>query len=189
MSEKLSSGEILIAEYNYIAQTVFQANEDRSRVASFYMITFGSFIAALITYRFDFAPEQQVWVGWGFAGLFLALALMGLLTVLQLARLRHAWFEGLAAMDRIKEYYITGSKGLEAAFAWRSTTVPQKFKVSSVGFMLVVQVAILGGAALGTAVFFITLAASGSGWLLPAFVLAIAFCLLQLDMYRTMLKK
>src|SRR5438552_2049547 len=114
MPEKpsLTAGEMLIAEYNYIAQAVFQANEDRSRVASFYMITFGSFIAALITYRFNFVPEQPAWVHWGFAGLFLALAMMGLLTILQLARLRHAWFEGLEAMNQIKEYYIASFKGL-----------------------------------------------------------------------------
>ncbi len=61
----LTSGEILVAEYNYVAQAIFQANEDRSRVASFYMITFGSFIAALVTYRFNIASEQQAWVHWG----------------------------------------------------------------------------------------------------------------------------
>jgi len=183
----LSQGEILIAEYNYVAQAIFQANEDRSRVASFYMITFGSFIAALITYRLNLAAEQLAWVEWGFAGLFTALALMGLLTVLQLARLRHAWFEGLDAMNRIKEYYIANFKGLEKAFAWRGDSLPSKFKPASVGFMLVLQVAILAGAALGTAVFFTMLAASGSDWLVPAFVVGFGFCLLQLDMYRKML--
>ena len=145
MPEKLSSGDLLVAEYNYIAQAVFQANEDRSRVASFYMITFGSFIAALITYRFDFTPEQQVWILWGFAGLFLALASMGLLTVLQLARLRHAWFEALDAMNQLKDYYFANLPDLDKAFAWRSGRAPQKFKMSSVGFMLALQVSILGG--------------------------------------------
>jgi hypothetical protein len=190
MPEKpaLVPGDILIAEYKYIAQGIFQANEDRSRVASFYMVAFGSFIAALITYQFDFTPEQQAWVHWGFAGLFLALAVMGLLTILQLARLRQAWFEGLDAMNRIKEYYIANFKSLEQAFAWRNSSIPPKFKPASVGFMLVIQVAILGGAALGTAAFFATLAVSGSAWLLPAFVVGSGFGLLQIDVYRNMLK-
>lgn len=189
MPEKLSSGDILAAEYHYIAQAIFQANEDRSRVASFYMITFGSFIAALITYRFDSGSAQQAWVLWAFAGLFLALATMGLLTIMQLARLRHAWFEGLDAMNQLKDYYIANLPGLEQAFAWRSGSVPEKFKVTSVGFMLVVQVSILGGASLGTAVFFAALAASGSAWLLPAFLVGLVFCLAQLDLYRNMLRK
>ena len=189
MSEKLSSGDLLVAEYNYIAQTIFQANEDRSRVASFYMITFGSFIAALITYRFDTGSGQQLWVLWAFAALFLALATMGVLTVMQLARLRHAWFEGLDAMNQLKDYYVANLPGLEQAFAWRSGKAPQKFKVGSVGFMLVIQVSILGGASLGTAVFFAALAASGSAWLLPALLVGVVFCLAQLDLYRNMLKK
>jgi hypothetical protein len=37
MAENPNPGKILIAENHYIAQTVFQANEDRARVASFYM--------------------------------------------------------------------------------------------------------------------------------------------------------
>ncbi len=191
MPEKSSliPGELLIAEHKYIAQTAFQANEDRARVASFYMITFGSFIAALVTYHLNLASEGQAWVPWGFAGLFLALAVMGLLTVLQLARLRHAWFESLEAMNQIKEYYIANHKGLEKAFAWRAGNVPQKFKPGSVGFMLVLQVAILSGAALGAAVFFITLAGSGSDWLLPAFAAGSGFCLAQIELYRNMLKK
>jgi hypothetical protein len=190
MPEKpaLTPGEILIAEYHYISQAIFQTNEDRSRVASFYMITFGSFIAAVVTYRLNFVSEQLVWVQWGFAGLFLALALIGLLTVLQLARLRLAWLEGLDAMNRIKDYYIAGSKGLEKAFAWRADSTPARFKPSSVGFMLVIQVAVLAGAALGTAVFFSLQALSGSEWLLPSFLAGCAYCLLQLDVYRNMLK-
>ena len=39
---KLNADEILKAEYGYIADTVFQANEDRSRVTSFYFVTVGS---------------------------------------------------------------------------------------------------------------------------------------------------
>jgi hypothetical protein len=45
---KLNSDEILKAEYTYIANTVFQANEDRSRVASFYFVTVGSLVAAIL---------------------------------------------------------------------------------------------------------------------------------------------
>ena len=39
--------ELLAAEYDYIAQTANQANEDRARVSSFYLIAVGSLVAAL----------------------------------------------------------------------------------------------------------------------------------------------
>ena len=45
--DTLSPDEMLIAEYNYIAQTAFQANEDRSRVTSFYFVSVGSLVAFL----------------------------------------------------------------------------------------------------------------------------------------------
>jgi len=43
---------------------------------------------------------------WGFAVVFGALAFIGFLTVLQLARLRSAWRSSAQAMNRIKDYYL-----------------------------------------------------------------------------------
>jgi len=43
----LQSGEILIAEYAYIAKSAFQANEDRARVSTYYVVTFGTLYFAL----------------------------------------------------------------------------------------------------------------------------------------------
>jgi hypothetical protein len=40
---KLNVDRILKAEYEYIAATLFQANEGRSHVASFYFLSVGSF--------------------------------------------------------------------------------------------------------------------------------------------------
>jgi len=182
----LSRDEILRAEYDYIANTVFQANEDRSRSTSFYLLTFSSFIAAIVSYQLDKSLSGN-WVDWGFFALFSVLAVMGLLTVMQLARLRAAWYESVRAMNQIKDYYIQYNEGLEAAFAWRGGTA-KKFKWRSVGFMLVAQVAILGGAALGAAIFFFVRAVSGNSALLPPVIGGIAFLLWQIDLYRNNLK-
>ena len=35
----LDVNDILIAEFNYIASTAFQANEDRARVSNYYLMT------------------------------------------------------------------------------------------------------------------------------------------------------
>jgi len=48
----LKPDDILTAEYEYIARTVFQANEDRSRVASFYFVSVGSIVAAILGTQF-----------------------------------------------------------------------------------------------------------------------------------------
>ena len=186
MTANLSPDEILKAEFDYIAHTVFQANEDRSRATSFYLLTFSSFIAAIISYQLD-QKLSGSWVDWGFAVLFLILASMGLLTVLQLARLRMAWYESVQALNQIKEYYIAQNNEITAAFAWRGTSA-KKFKTNSVGFMLVIQVALLGGAALGTAAFFTIRAIQSESWFIPCLLVGLVFFLWQLDIYRSKLK-
>jgi hypothetical protein len=40
---------ILSNEFCYIAQTAFQANEDRAHVAQYYLVTAGTLLAALLT--------------------------------------------------------------------------------------------------------------------------------------------
>ncbi|MEJ5225139.1 MAG: hypothetical protein WHV44_11840 [Anaerolineales bacterium] len=152
----LSASGILIAEYEYIAQTVFQANEDRSRAASFYLVTFASFIAALVGAQFEFDPAQVFYVNMGFGVLFIILAVFGLLTILSLVRLRQAWFESIAALNQIKDYYIAqmGNDAFEQAFRWRMASAPARFKPGSVGFLLVLQIALLGGVSTAAAVYF-----------------------------------
>ncbi len=152
----LSPNGMLIAAYEYVAQTVFQANEDRSRAASFYLVTFASFIAALVGVQLEVDPSQVFYVNMGFGVLFSVLAVFGLLTVLSLARLRQAWFESIAALNQIKDYYIAqvGSEAFAQAFRWRMSSAPARFKPGSVGFLLVLQVALLGSISAGAAVYF-----------------------------------
>ncbi len=45
---KLNVEDILKAEFEYIAHTAFQANEDRARVSSFYFVSVGSVVAAIL---------------------------------------------------------------------------------------------------------------------------------------------
>lgn len=182
--------EILTAEFEYIANTAFQANEDRARAASFYLVTFGSFIAALVSAQLNITSEPAKWLTWGFSGLFTALAFMGLVTVLQLARLRLAWLESVNAMNAIKEYYLTQYPGIEPAIRWRNDPkiLPGKFKITSIGFLLVIEVAVLGGASLGAGIFFAIQAISGVNGFLPSFAMGLLYCGLLLEVYRQLLK-
>jgi hypothetical protein len=84
----LKSDEILMAEYDYIAKSAFQANEDRTRVSTYCVITFGTLVAALFSLRVDNADLDNLHTALFIV--FLALALFGLSTLLQLARLREA---------------------------------------------------------------------------------------------------
>jgi hypothetical protein len=162
---KLNPDEILKAEYEYIANTLFQANEDRSRVASFYFVAVGSLVAAILSAMFSTSDLKNVSLA--FSGLFLALTILGALTLAQLARLRAAWHESAEAMNQIKDYYIRHNKAIEPAFKWRPKTLPPTDKPYSIANLMAVEVALLG-AITGAASMYFLLTAFGNltpfGW-------------------------
>ena len=101
---KLSRDDILTAEFNYIAQTATQANEDRAKITSLYFVTVGTLVAAIFGASVtSFDASIQLSVRIAFTIIFLALSLHSLLTILQLVRLRLAWVESAHAMNSVKE--------------------------------------------------------------------------------------
>ena len=154
--DSLNMDTILSAEYNYAAQTAFQANEDRARVTSFYLVTVGSFLAAILSTQFITSPSVLI-LG-SFSLLFLIISIMGLLTLLQLARLRAAWHESILAMNQIKEFYVryTPHYPLDQAFRWRTSSIPKKEKPNSISFLLVLEVTLLGALSFAVGIVFLT---------------------------------
>jgi hypothetical protein len=185
---QLDPNDILTAEFEYIAQSAFQANEDRARVTSLYLVALGSFIAALFGSQMQNALVPHIY--WAFAALFVILFLASILTLLQLIRLREAWFESVKAMNAIKAYYQARLPGLalDTAFRWSATTMPARFKPWSVAFLLALQVALLGGASAGAAVVFVGLT-RGAWWLGWAVVTALVCCAAQMVLYWALLRE
>ena len=165
-SPPLEPASLLAAEYSYIAQTAFQANEDRARVSQLYFVTFGTLIAALVTTQLDNVDLKQVYPVFTF--FFLAIFVYGLLTMLQLARLRLAWVESVLAMNQIKAELVRSGLLDQSYFRWNQSTIPPAFKLNSIGFILALTVALLSGVALGSAAAFYQLAqgAAAVPWLL-----------------------
>jgi hypothetical protein len=175
---KLNTDEILKAEYDYIANTVFQANEDRSRVASFYFITVGSLVAAILGTLFS--EDNLQGASLAFAGLFLILTLLGALTLAQLARLRAAWHESAQAMNVIKDFYIKHNKEIEPAFKWRATTLPPTDKPFSIANLMAVEVTLLSAVTSAATVYFLLFyfgTVAGWYWAIPAATLPIIYFL------------
>lgn len=147
--------ELLASEYEYITHTANQANEDRARVASFYLIAVGSLVAALFgTQLFDTEKYTQT-VKIMFSGLFVLLTLLGTSTIMQLARLRSAWYEAMLAMNQIKEFAMKQNPELTNAFRWTKDTLPPKYKRGSVSYFQAVEVSLISGLMFGAAIFFL----------------------------------
>ncbi|MCI0555896.1 MAG: hypothetical protein L0287_33555 [Anaerolineae bacterium] len=156
--------ELLASEYEYITHTASQANEDRARVASFYLIAVGSLVAALFgTQLFDTEKYTQT-VKIMFSGLFVLLTLLGTSTVMQLARLRAAWYEAMLAMNQIKDFAMNQSPELTAAFRWTKDTLPPKYKRGSVSYFQAVEVSLISGLMFGAAMFFLQQAFYSITW-------------------------
>ena len=148
------SAEILIAEYNYIARTADQSNEDRSRISSFYLIAVGSLLAGLSGAQFLSRMFDPNIVNIIFCILFFLLTLLGSTTILQLTRLRVAWFESILAMNHIKEFIIARNTDLAGAFKWRTKTLPVFYKVNSISFLQTMEVAVISSLTFGAGVYF-----------------------------------
>lgn len=182
--------ELLAAEYNYIAQTASQANEDRARVSSFYLIAVGSLLAALFGTQFfdpnSFTPTVSIMFG----GLFVLLTLLGVSTVMQLARLRAAWHESMLAMNQLKDFMVSQNSELAGAFRWKTSTLPPKYKTNSVSYYQAVEVALIGGLMFGAGVFFFQQAYFSTGiihWII-SMIFGAMMVLLQLQVYKRSLK-
>jgi hypothetical protein len=159
----LNSDEMLQEEFKYITQTAFQANEDRSRVTSYYLVTVGSFVAAILGTGFETA---QTAVSIAFFILFTVLTVMGALTIAQLARLRAAWHESAEAMNQVKEFYIQHHPEIEPAFKWRTKIIPPTNKPYSIANLIAMEVAMLSAMTTGAGAYFLLTYLGSVNWLI-----------------------
>ena len=162
-SELIVPDDILVAEYEYIAATAHDANEVRSRVASFYFVSAGSIVAAILGTQF--AKDSLRSVAPAFSILFLVLTILGALTIAQLARLRAAWHESIEAMNQIKDFYISKFPDTESAFKWRVKTIPLTDKPYSIANLIALEVALLGALTTAAAFYFVLFALGEVTWL------------------------
>lgn len=181
--------ELLAAEYDYIAQTAAQAHEDRARVSSFYLIAVGSLLAAIFgTQLFDPAFFSQT-VDLMFSGLFILLTALGTSTIMQLARLRAAWYESMLAMNQLKDFMMSENENLVNAFRWKTSTLPPKYKKASVSYYQTLEVALISGLMFGAAAFFLQQAffpINLLNWIL-SIILGLSIIYLQLYVYKRLL--
>ncbi len=184
---QLDLNDILIAEFQYIAQTAFQANEDRARVSNFYFVTLAAAVAAIIGTKIEGTFTTGVYLG--FSIMFAVLSAVGLITLLQLARLRTAWTESARAMNIIKQYYLQQfpDAKLEKAFAWTMNTIPPVNKRKSVAFLLAISIMIVDAATIAAATIYLSLTLGASPmdqlWLLIATLAGVIYFLVQYVWY------
>src|SRR5574338_1233010 len=149
---RLNPEDLLRAEYDYLGNTAFQANEDRARVSTFYFVSVGSLVAAILGTHFAADSLQDVAVP--LALLFAVMTGLGALTLGQLARLRAAWHESTEAMNQLKDFYLKHHPEIEPAVKWRGSTIPPTDKRNSVANLIALEARLLGSLTSAAAVYF-----------------------------------
>ena len=172
---ELDPGDILIAEFEYAAQTAAQANEDRVNVVNYYFAAIGALLATVVLLDFQNASHLAV-----FGAITCGLGILGIMSVLKLAKLRLAWSDSVRAMCQIKEYYIRecSSRDLGSAFRWRSETIPAAAKKWSMAFLMAVTTALLSSVSFGGTLFLWGLAL-GRWWAVQAVIAGLIMSVLQ----------
>ncbi|MBE7534481.1 MAG: hypothetical protein HS124_01950 [Anaerolineales bacterium] len=186
----ISADEILKEEFNYIAQTAAQANEDRARVSSFYFVSVGSLIAALFGAQFLNLDVLALEFKLAISAVFFLLTLLGVSVILQLARLRLAWYESALAMNQIKEFAVEHNHDLAEAFRWTTRTLPPRYKTASISFYQAREAAILSGVTCFAGMYFAQYAFHLNGWVnwLIAVICGVLTIFLQIAAYRRALR-
>lgn len=182
---KLNSDEMLQSEFKYITQNAFQANEDRSRFSSYYFVTVGSFVAAILGSPSALGDKT---IALAFFILFATLTAMGSFTLAQLARLRAAWHEAVEAMNQIKSYYVNSNKEIKPAFKWLKN-IPPTDKPYSIANLIAMEVAMLSSLTAGAGVYFLLTTFNGItsfSWLIIT-LSSIVNYILQMMWYKKLL--
>lgn len=184
------AADIVIAEYNYAAHCALQAQEDRGRVSSYFLVSGGAAVAAVLGVQ---SQEVLPTFAGGFATILAVLFLVGFLTLLQLVRLRQFWYDSARAMNRIKEHYqeFYGRTDLARAFVWTNVTLPPPGELWSIAFLLALSVIVVDASLAAGAVIFWGYGTFGDDLLYRnwAIGVGVALAAAQIVLYRLLLRR
>lgn len=120
--------DIALREYEYVRETMAQAMNDRHTLINYFLLATGVVLATIgAVYSkeglVDFQYKLHLTVA-----ICLTFCFVAWIYFLKIVRLRQAWCESCAAMNRIKQFFIVNEKPALAAeqspFLWRSDTIP-----------------------------------------------------------------
>ncbi len=152
----------LETEYAYVTQSSFHTDKLRDRYIEFYILLTGAAFSGIL----GLAQSGKVAISPYVLGLIsLFLAIVGVFEVLIFVRLRRVVIESLQASTLIKTYYIKHYSHLEPAFLWGTKTVPQRERLYTASFLLVLLVIFLDSAMFATSAYFFLETRLGLVWL------------------------
>ncbi len=178
----LDPNDILEKSFEYARGTADQAMEHRLTTVNFFLLIVGgagSGVVALLAAPVSDRSLLEV----GAIGILWVISLIGWLMLMQLIRLRMAWFESVTEMNSIKRFYFKFSetfseKYLTQAFFFKPTTVPMPFKHWNVFHFSVILIGILDASLFLGGAMLLSLHTQGSGFVVIPFLAMFVIILL-----------
>lgn len=123
---------IALHEYEYVRETMAQAMNDRHTLINYFLLATGVVLAAIgAVYgkegliEFEFKLQLTI-------AICLTFCFVAWIYFLKIIRLRQAWCESCAAMNRIKQFFLVNEKRRvpeeQSPFLWKSNSIPPAAK-------------------------------------------------------------
>ncbi len=127
--------EIVLREYDYIQETMSQSMNDRHTLINYFLLSAGVLIAAIGVIYSDEGLRYSPYKNQITISICFIFSIVAWIYFLKIIRLRQAWCESCASMNRIKQFFLINA-GLTdghpgTPFLWKSSTLPRAAKKGS----------------------------------------------------------
>ncbi len=131
--------EIVLREYEYVQETMAQAMDDRHTLVNYFLLATGVVMAAIgavySTEGMYYSPyKNHITIA-----ICVTLCVVAWIYFLKIVRLRQAWCDSCAAMNRIKQFFLVND-GLSdedgrSPFLWKSNSIPRAGKKGNLFYL------------------------------------------------------
>ena len=179
--------EILMKEYDYCRETAKQAMNDRHTMVNYFIIIVGAIITILGGIYFESFQQFSSYTLSILSVSSVAVSIIGWIYIMHIIRLRQAWHDSAAAMNRIKDFYIINGRVPDdiarSAFAWDTKTLPKKGKKSNIFYYSVMLISFISSIAFFIACWLISPAAQINSLSMFTCVLGVYHFFFQMSCY------
>jgi len=144
--------QLALHEYDYIQETMAQAMDDRHTMVNYFLLATGVVMAAISAI---FSDEGMRWSSYKneiASAICIIFNFIAWIYFMNIIRLRQAWCESAAAMNRIKQFFLFNFGLLEddarSPFRWHSKNTPPAARTGTLYYLAMALISFISSVAL-----------------------------------------
>jgi ADP-ribose pyrophosphatase len=144
--------ELVLQEYEYIRETMAQAMNDRHTMVNYFLLATGVVLAAISAIYSAEGMSYSPYKNYMTIAICLIFNLISWIYLMMVIRLRQAWCESAAAMNRVKNFVLLNHNLSEqdsaSPFRWKSANTPAAAKKGTLYHFAVILISIVSSSGL-----------------------------------------